>query len=722
MAEENPLPPIQQTPGEAKDGAGNSGRSGFLEFLKRWQTPPVANAAGDESAMLRQMEEKLAASERRNQIISELFLSTSNSYRVEPDGVRTLEWITDNSFELLTGYSKEELFTQDLLSIIHPEDHEKVMRDTARLMQGETVSTECRIITKNGEEVWMALRRKPEWNDAHTRIMRTYGGMSDITALKRSEEVLKRQNANLEALRDTTPELVETLEMNRLLERIATRMAALMDAPNASVSLVDYENNLLITRMGIGRSKEAEGLKLPPGTGAIGEAWKQGRVHVQHHYGEWEQRAKGFDWIKSIAAVPMISKGKVIGVIDVAFEKHHDFSEEEIALLEQFGVLAEITLRNSALFSQAKHQITSHQRSEESLRRRNAYLEALQATIPELAEALELDTLLERIVARMALLMETPNAAVSIIDPENTLLITQLGIGRSKESEGLKLSPGMGAIGVAWKKGRMHVQHRYDQWEQRAKGFEWIKSIAAIPMIADGKIIGVIDVSFEEHHDFLEEEIALLEQFSGMAAIALRNSILFSRAQHEIAERQRSEEILKRKNAYLEALHATIPEVAENLDIDTLLERIVTRMASLVQTPNAVVSLVDHENNLLITRLGIGLSKQAEGLQLPPGIGADGEAWSQGRTYIQHHYPQWDGRVKGFEWIKSIAAVPMIVDGRVIGIIDVPFEEHHEFSEEEIVLMEQFSKMAAIALRNSTLSGYAQPANPSWQATNLTPG
>jgi PAS domain S-box-containing protein len=131
----------------------------------------------------------LRESEERYRIVSELISDYAYSYRVEPDGTIVSEWVTE-SFKRVTGYDWGESDARGVYALYHPEDERKASVHVAAVIQGETRSDEYRIITKSGETHWLRLFRRPEWDTAHTRVVRFYGVAQDITARKQAEIAL----------------------------------------------------------------------------------------------------------------------------------------------------------------------------------------------------------------------------------------------------------------------------------------------------------------------------------------------------------------------------------------------------------------------------------------------------------------------------------------------------------------------------------------------------
>jgi signal transduction histidine kinase len=73
------------------------------------------------------------------------------------------------------------------ITLYHPEDRARVDADIDRMLQGESLNGEYRIITKSGEQRWVHIYRRPVWDENQQRVSRYYGVAQDITERKQSE-------------------------------------------------------------------------------------------------------------------------------------------------------------------------------------------------------------------------------------------------------------------------------------------------------------------------------------------------------------------------------------------------------------------------------------------------------------------------------------------------------------------------------------------------------
>ncbi len=150
----------------------------------------------------RQAEQALRQSEDRYRTVSELVSDYAYAVRIESDGRVAVEWVTE-AFDRMTGFTVQELEAREgLEGLIHSEDMPSVLQRLLALFSGLPGSSEHRIITKSGEVRWLRDYSAPEWDTAHTRIVRIIGAGQDITERKQAEEISLRLAAIVDSSDD----------------------------------------------------------------------------------------------------------------------------------------------------------------------------------------------------------------------------------------------------------------------------------------------------------------------------------------------------------------------------------------------------------------------------------------------------------------------------------------------------------------------------------------
>ncbi len=203
-----------------------------------------------------------------------------------------------------------------------------------------------------------------------------------------------------------------------------------------------------------------------------------------------------------------------------------------------------------------------------ALRNQNDILLALQETTFDLHSSLDLQVVLNNIVERACLLLETSHACLVILRDSGSMEPV-VGFGALAEIIQYKVELGEGLAGIVWKTGRPLFIPDYDRWPARMNQFRKgaIRAILGMPLVLEGQVVGVLVVArgVESDISFSEEDISVLKRFAALAVLALQNARLFEQAQSEIQFRRKTEIELRNANQILQLQIERIELLQEQL-------------------------------------------------------------------------------------------------------------------------------------------------------------
>ena len=161
-----------------------------------------------------------------------------------------------------------------------------------------------------------------------------------------------------------------------------------------------------------------------------------------------------------------------------------------------------------------------------------------------LLNRLEMNVLLELIVKRAANLLDTSNGYYNSVDLDRQLMVRKAGIGIYQDDINRTMGIQQGLIKQTLQTGKAAIIDDYSAWEERLHDpfFDKVRAEMQIPIIIDSVIVGVLGLSFTEAgRRFAGCDIALFEQFSTIAAIAIDNAMLYAMAKQEFEEREKTQ-------------------------------------------------------------------------------------------------------------------------------------------------------------------------------------
>ncbi|MFD1814151.1 helix-turn-helix domain-containing protein [Rhodococcus gannanensis] len=167
---------------------------------------------------------------------------------------------------------------------------------------------------------------------------------------------------------------------------------------------------------------------------------------------------------------------------------------------------------------------------------------------------------------------------------------------------------------------------------------------------------------------------------------------------------------LERRERELAALYSSARELAQLRDIDALLGRLVTRAHEMMGTDVTYLSEFDSDTRELRVRKTAGaVTRQFQNLLVPTGMGLASQVVSSGAPQSVRRYDQYsegphadtiDDAVAS-EGIVSILGVPMLSDGRVLGVLFAATRHEHTFTPDEIALLAALADHASVVVQTA---------------------
>jgi two-component system, NtrC family, sensor kinase len=234
----------------------------------------------------------------------------------------------------------------------------------------------------------------------------------------------------------------------------------------------------------------------------------------------------------------------------------------------------------------------------------------------------------------------------------------------------------------------------------RAAGF---RGVVAVPMLRDGRVLGVINVARREPGSFSDREITLLQTFADQAVIAIENVRLFKELQTSNRDLTAALEQQTATSEILRAItHATT-------DTQPVFDTIVRSAATLYHATVTAIFLT--EGQMVFVPANYGSSPEALGAVragFPRSLDMESSGGIAILTRSVVHVPDSEepsvgelvrqtGRRLGF---RSLITVPMFRDGAAVGAIEAYRREPGRFSDAEVALLQTFADQAVIAIEN----------------------
>jgi signal transduction histidine kinase len=394
----------------------------------------------------------------------------------------------------------------------------------------------------------------------------------------------------------------------------------------------------------------------------------------------------------------LVQRGVPIGVIALQRSEVRPFNDQQIELATTFADQAVIAIENTRLLNELR----------ESLQQQTATADVLKVIS---RSTFDLQTVLETLTESVAQLCEAEMAGIARPKGAAYSWATSYGFPPDflEYATNLPLMPGRGsAVGRVLLEGSIaHLpdvladpEYAYPE-AQRLGG---LRTVLAVPLLREGKPIGVILLSRRSVRPFTDKQIELATTFADQAVIAIENVRLFDEVQARTRELTQSVEELRALGDVSQAVNSTI-------DLETVLSTIVAKATQLSGTEAGAIYVFDDAGQEFRLRATYGMDDKIIGeirdRHIRIGETAIGAA-AERRAPVQIPDIQNDPSSLVLDVIvragfRAWLTVPLLSPDAVIGALVVRRKQPGEFPKSTVELLQTFAAQSVLAIQNARL-------------------
>ncbi|MET3841809.1 GAF domain-containing protein [Bradyrhizobium sp. OAE829] len=414
-------------------------------------------------------------------------------------------------------------------------------------------------------------------------------------------------------------------------------------------------------------------------------------------------RARGY---RSLLIVPLVGNNGTIGLISVTRKETGHFAANHVQLLRTFADQAVIAIQNVRLFEEVQARTND---LTEALQQQTATADVLKVIS---RSAFDLQNILDTLIESAALLCTAERA--TLVHQQGQTYVRAALHGFSKEAvaemknSAVDLKAGTIASRALRQCAVVHVADVSadpDYPETAALVLGGVRTVLSVPLVRDGRPIGAITLSRTRVDPFTPTQIDLIRTFADQAVIAIENVRLFDEVQ---AKTRDLSESLQQQTATADVLKVISRSA---FDLGSVMNTLTHSAAELCKAEIGALYL--REGDVLVAR-GVADAdpEQVDFLRRTP-LQNDSSTYV-GRTIragairnIADVANETEiGLLKRFSealGFRSILFVPLMREGRGIGVFALARKRTGQFSPREVDLVQTFADQAVIAVENVRL-------------------
>ena len=316
-------------------------------------------------------------------------------------------------------------------------------------------------------------------------------------------------------------------------------------------------------------------------------------------------------------------------------------------------------------------------------------------TLAEIGEevnaSLDLDEVLARTAALIKKHIDYEIFGVLLLQEAASVLRHRFAIGYPRElADNLRIPLGQGITGSAAASGHPVRVSDVTKDSRYINAIDSVKSELAVPLMIQGKCIGVLDIQSNHLDYFTREQQSILTLLASRLAVAIENARLFERV------RSQAETLL--------LLNDVSREMSSILDVEELLRRAAEQVKRVIEYQILSLLLYDEEQKIFRHRLDVKHGQRVQGkLRVAASEGIVGAAANLRAPVLVPDVSVDPRYLLVNPETRSELAIPMLHKGKIIGVLDLESAQLNAFNEEHVQTLSILAANLAVSLENARL-------------------
>jgi diguanylate cyclase (GGDEF)-like protein len=385
----------------------------------------------------------------------------------------------------------------------------------------------------------------------------------------------------------------------------------------------------------------------------------------------WSAVEPMFVPLRTTVLLPLLYRDEFLGLLAFYHETVRPYTDDDRRLAEAIANQTAIAVKNATLLTQAQ--------------RRAAEVDLLNRLFSAVSGTLNLEELFRRTVEEVALQFAYSHVGIYRRVGDELVLQSQVGYAQALE----RIPVNRGIMGRVVRTAQPVLLPDVTADRDYLSADPAVRSEAAVPIIIDSEVRGVLNIEAGPERVLGQGDLQLLETLSRQLSVALRNATLYDEA--------------KRTRDELSVLYDAAKAVSSSLEMESVLETLVQVPCRAFGYEYGAILLVDERTGELVVEATHGYSPGTRGYRVSSGKGITGWVQRTGTSELVADVRADPRYIAVSPQAAAELAVPLIREGRVIGVFNVESARPGALGERDVNILTALAGYATIAIQNARL-------------------
>ncbi|MCS6882014.1 MAG: GAF domain-containing protein [Oscillochloridaceae bacterium] len=349
--------------------------------------------------------------------------------------------------------------------------------------------------------------------------------------LQRAQRGLERAQRKTELLLHLTRDLGSSIDLDALLTGFLDHLADAVGAARASIILTDVDAEQVLCYSS-SRNPASATLQHILQQGVAGWVLRERRpltIADTRQDGRWFTANPLHSNVRSVAAMPIMREGRVLGVITLVHHTPGYFTEEHLELVTSVAAQSAVAIESAQLFRLTRRQ-------KELLARRAEELRKVNEINTYLAELMAPEQLMRLMVYMIQQQFGYPRVSLLLLQGERLVLQADAG-GAATAAVSVCARRGLSGWAIAHRQAVRVADASHDpRFEPMLPGDEQVRALLVMPVMLRREMLGTLELRSPDEDAFGPNDEAVLNAIVNQFSIALGNARLLEQEQRRISQ------------------------------------------------------------------------------------------------------------------------------------------------------------------------------------------